>query len=1065
MLNKIIEFSIQQKFIALALVALSALGGIFSLLQLPINSLPDVTPVQVLVITPAGRYSPFDVEQLVSFPIETQMNGLPKVKEVRSVSQFGLSAVTVEFEEDTDIYFARQMVNQQLGNIASTLPDGVSTPRLGPISTALGEIYQYVVRGDESLTDLRTIQDWLIAPQLKTVQGVTEVSTFGGFVKQFEAVVNPDKMRALGVSLAEIGEAIQQNNSVSGGNYLEHNREQYIIRGFGQIQNMGDLDNIIIKKQGTRPIFIRDVAEVMIGKGLRQGAVTQDGNGEVVTGIVMMLRGGSGRAVIENIENKIDQIQKGLPKGVRIEKFYDQSELINRTTHTLETNLLEGGFLVVVILLLLLGEIRGALIVASVIPLSMLFAFIGMREFGLAANLMSLGAIDFGMVVDGSVVMIENTIKRLNKAKIDGMDDLHIEEEQAQALTIAQTPHDEYTEAHLSIHPKAKDIISPKHTVQLAAQEVARPIFFGVLIIIMVYVPIATFEGTEGILFRPMAITVAAAVFGSLFLALVYVPAISAIVFRKGVKVRRNPVMDWLRPRYERLLERLLKHSKWVLGVAFGIFLASLALIPFLGTEFLPELDEGAILVEQVRLPSITLAESVEKSNRFAEMAKHKIPEIKTVVPKTGRSDLANDWMGVHQTDVWIILKPMEEWRKGITKEDIQEEMRPILEKEVGLAYNFTQPIAMRVDELTSGVKSDLAIKIQGENLDELNQIGERIQKILPKLKGTDNFFLEKTIGQPYLNIQLDRAAIAGFGLNVNEVQQIIEAGIGGQAVSQVFEGQRRFDVVMRFPESVRKTFADVMNAPVSLPDGATIPLSRVAKIAPQEGPREIARENGWRRVIVGINIKDMDIGSYVAQLKAAIAKDVKIPSGNFLQYSGSFEDQQRATNHLLIVVPLALMIIFGLLYLMFGQSRYAWLIFLNLPLAFSGGVFLLFIRGMYLSISASIGFVALFGVAVLNGVVLVEFLNHLRHEGFSVHDAIIKGASDRLRPVLMTALVAGFGFIPMAFNTGPGSEVQRPLATVVIGGLVTSTLLTLLVLPTLYRMIEWKKPQVQKED
>ncbi|MFK7845310.1 MAG: efflux RND transporter permease subunit [Rhodothermales bacterium] len=1017
MLKKIIDFSLHQKFVALSLVLLMCAGGLFSLQQLPINSLPDVTPIQVLVITKAGRYSPYDVERFVSFPIETTMNGLPDVKEVRSVSQFGLSAVTVEFEENTDIYFARQLVSQRLQSAAGDLPQGVSTPQLGPISTALGEIFQYVVRGDGySLIELREMQDWLIAPQLKTIQGVTEINSFGGFVKQYDVTIKPDQLRAFGIGLGDVIDAIGENNSVSGGNYLEHNREQYIIRGFGLVRETSDVENIVVTRRGDRPIFVRDVAEVAIGPQLRQGAVTQDGKGEIVTGIVMMLRGGNGREVIQAIESKLDEVNLGLPEGAYIEKFYDQSDLVARTTRTVSTNLLEGGFFVVAVLLLLLGEIRGALIVASVIPLSMLFAFIGMREFGLAANLMSLGAIDFGMVVDGSVVMVENMVHRLEQ---DG-----------------------------GKRPRLQ-------VMRASAKEVVRPIFFGVLIILMVYVPIATFSGMEGILFRPMAITVATAVFGSLILALVYVPAIAMIVFRKGVKVRRNYVMEWLRPRYSRILEKSLDQRALVIGIALLIFAFSMVIMTRLGTEFLPELDEGSILIEQIRMPSVTLRESVENANWLAGELMRNIPEIQTVVPKTGRSDLANDWMGVHQTDVWVVLKPHDEWRNGLSKEDIAEEIRPFLLTEPGLAYNFTQPIAMRVDELTSGVKSDIAVKLYGEDLETLDQVGEQITQLLPQIEGTDNFQLEQPIGQPYLNIQIDREAVASYGLNVNDVQQIIEAGVGGYVASETYEGQRRFDIVVRYPQNIRSSFRDIMNVPVHLPSGDFIPLSRVAEITMEEGPREIARENGQRRVIVGINLIGIDVGSYVANLQSIIANNVDVPAGVFIAYGGAFEDQQRAMRHLYIVVPLVLFIIMGLLYLMFGHFRYAWLIFLNLPIALSGGVFLLWIRGLYLSVSASIGFVALFGVAVLNGIVLISHLNTLRQRGLTVRRATIEGAADRLRPVLMTALVASLGFIPMAFNTGPGSEVQRPLATVVIGGLITATLLTLLVLPTIYNWIE----------
>jgi heavy metal efflux system protein len=1020
MLNGIVEFGVRQKFVAMSLVILMAVAGVSALLKLPINSIPDVTPVQALIITKAGRYSPYDVEKLVSYPIETAMNGLPGISQVRSISHFGLSAVTVEFVEGTDIYFARQLVAQRLVTITDELPQDVSSPDLGPISTALGEIYQYIVRGENySLTDLREIQDWLIAPQIKTVKGVTEINSFGGFVKQYDVIIDPEKLRNFSVSLADVTEAINNNNSVSGGNFLEHNREQYIIRGFGQINTTEDILNIVVANRYQKPILIKDIAIVNRGRELRQGGVTQDGKGEVVTGIVMMLRDGNGREVIKDVEQRVSEINHTLPEGVRIEKFYDQSDLITRTTNTLTINLVEGGFLVIVVLLLLLGEITGAIIVATVIPFSMLFAFIGMQQFGLAANLMSLGAIDFGMVVDGSVVMVENVVQRLRKKN---------DNETVDSIVIS------------------------------AAKQVARPIFFGVLIILMVYVPIITFKGTEGILYRPMAITVATAVFGSLLLALVYIPAISSIVFRRGVKMRKNFIIDRLKPLYLAFLDRYLEKRIIIISSALVLFLVSLFIMFRLGTEFLPELDEGSILVEQIRMPSVTLEESMENADWLAgNLVKH-IPEIKTVVPKTGRSDLANDWMGVHQSDVWIMLKPEKEWRKGITKQDIINQIEPFLQTEPGLAYNFTQPIAMRVDELTSGVKSDIAVKINGENLDTLKYLGEQIAGIVNSLAGTDNVFLEQPIGQPYLTIEIDRQAIASFGLNVDDVQMVIEAGIGGLQSGEIFEGQRRFNIYVRYPEDIRNRIDKIQNVPVFLSNGSTIPLKRVAKIVAEEGPREIQREDGWRRLIVGINIKDIDIGSYAAGLQKAIKSNINIPAGYFLHFGGAFENQQRAMQHLLFIVPLSLFIIIGLLYLNFGKVRFALLIMLNLPLALSGGVFFLWFRDMYLSVSASIGFVALFGVAVLNGIVLVDHLNQLRKEGTPLKDAVIGGSASRLRPVLMTALVASLGFLPMAFNTGPGSEVQRPLATVVIGGLVTATLLTLLVLPTIYYWMEKRR-------
>ncbi len=1025
MLQNIISFSVRQKYVALSLVVLMAIGGYFSLINLPINSQPDVTPVQVLVITKAGRYSPFDVEKLVSYPIETAMNGLPDVAQVRSISQFGLSAVTVEFDEGTDIYFARQIVSQRLQSIVDELPPGVSSPSLGPISTALGEIYQYVVKGENySLSELREIQDWLIAPQLKIVKGVTEINSFGGFVKEYNVIIQPGLLRTYSIGISDVMDAIEMNNSVSGGNYIQHNGEQYIIRGVGQITSMDDVRNIIVKNIDNKPIFIKDIASVVEGKQIRQGGVTKDGQGEVITGIVMMLRGGNGREVISEIEDKIAEINRSLPEGVSVEKFYDQSDLIKRTTATISTNLMEGGFLVIVVLLLLLGEISGAIIVAMVIPFSMLFAFIGMREFGLAANLMSLGAIDFGMVVDGSVVMVENIVHDLQKNKKESKDEI----------------------------------------IRKAANHVVRPIFFGVLIILMVYVPIMTFKGMEGILFRPMAITVAAAVFGSLLLALIFVPAMSSIIFRKKVKVRRNYLIEWMRPRYQKGLEKNMNRIWFVGSSALLIFVASIFLMTRLGTEFLPELDEGSILVEQVRMPSVTLEESMENANWLAGKIIENIPEVKTVVPKTGRSDLANDWMGVHQTDVWVVLKPIEEWEKGVTKEDIIRRIEPYLQTEPGLAYNFTQPIAMRVDELTSGVKSDLAVKIYGEDLEVLDQIGENISSLLTGLPGTDNYYVEQSAGQPYLTVDIDREAVASFGLNVDEVQKVVEAGIGGQEAGQLYQGQRHFGIVVRYPENIRNELPKIAEVPVHLPGGGYIPLKRVANIELQEGPREIQRENGWRRLIVGINIKDIDLGTYVSQLQEEIDKSASIPPGYFIDYGGTFENQRRAMRHLMLVVPLSIFIIIGLMYLNFGKMRYAILILLNLPFALSGGVFLLWIRGMYLSVTASIGFVALFGVAVLNGIVLVDHINMIRKEKKGdLKKLVIEGSVDRLRPVLMTALVASLGFIPMAFNTGPGSEVQRPLATVVIGGLVTSTFLTLLVLPIAYYWIEKKKSPTAK--
>lgn len=1025
MINRIIEFSLKQRLLIIAMTILVIALGIYSLNDIPIDAFPDVTNVQVQILAEAPGLSPVEVEKLVTFPIEVSMNGLPRLTEIRSISKFGLTVVTVVFEDGVDIYFARQLVLERLQRVKESLPPTVPEPEMGPITTGMGEIYQYFLESDSlDLMDLRTIQDWIIKPQLRTVPGVTEVNSFGGLVKQYHILVDPSKLLSYDLTLGEVFEAIEKNNSVAGGNYIEHASEQYIIRGIGLAQTEYDLENIIVKNEGGTPIFVRNVAKVTVGPEIRQGAVVMQGRGEVSAAIVMMLKGENSRKVIELVKEKIQEINKTLPPHVKIHPYYDQTDLVNKTITTVRTNLLEGGLLVIVVLLVFLGDVRGGLIVASSIPLSMMFAFIGMEWVGLSANLMSLGAIDFGMIVDGSVVMVENFEWKL-------------------------------------LHKDPK--LTKLQLIEEAAKEVGRPILFGILIIIAVYLPILTLQGIEGKMFTPMALTVAMALIGSLILTLTFIPVVSSLVLREKTSHSEPRVIHWIRGIYTPLLEKALKRRFVTLGIALAVLLLSFILIPFLGTEFIPELDEGSILVQPIRMPSISLTESIEMEKKIQQIIMQ-YPEVEFVVGRLGRPDIATDPMGVNLSDIYVTLKPKSEWKSASTKDELVEKMVEELKHVPGVNYNITQPIAMRVDELVSGVKSDIAIKLFGGDLKILKEKADEIANVVSSVKGAADVLVEQTAGQTYLNIYINRDAIARYGLNVADVQRIVEIAIGGKISTEVFEGQIRFGVLVRYPENRRGDIQAIENTLVNLPNGGTVPLSQVARIVAEEGPVQVSREYGQRRIVIECNVRGRDIGSFVAEAQTKIEQGVQIPVGYYITWGGQFEHQESATRRLLIVVPLSIFIIFVLLFTTFGNIRHSMLILLNLPFALSGGILALLIRGLHLSVSASIGFIALFGVAVLNGVVLVSYINQLLKEGHELEFAIIRGASDRLRPVLMTALVASLGFIPMALSQGTGAEVQRPLATVVIGGLVTSTLLTLFVLPVVYRWIESKKQDTQKE-
>lgn len=1016
MINRIIEFALHQRLLIIAMTILVAAIGIYSLNNIPIDAFPDVTNVQVQVIAEAPGLSPVETEKLVTFPIEVAMNGLPQLVEIRSISKYGLAVVTVVFEDEVDIYFARQLVLERLQNAKENLPPSVPQPQMGPITSGMGEIYQYFLESDSlNIMGLRSIQDWIIKPQLRTVPGVTEVNSFGGEVKQFHVIIDPKKLLSYNLTLEEAFEAVEKNNSVAGGNYLEHASEQYIVRGIGLAQKEQDFENIIVKNEHGTPIYLKNIAEVRIGAETRQGAVVMQGRGEVSAAIVMMLRGENSRKVIAGVKAKVEEINKSLPPHVKIHPYYDQTELVDKTISTVKTNLIEGGLLVIAVLLIFLGDVRAAIIVALTIPLSMLFAFIGMQWLGLTANLMSLGAIDFGMIVDGSVVMVENFARKLT----------HKQPQETRAQLIAT-----------------------------AAKEVGRPILFGILIIVAVYLPILTLQGIEGKMFKPMALTVGFALLGSLLLTLTFIPVLSSLLLKERASHTEPKLIHWIRSGYTPILERALRRKLLVIGSAIAVLLMSFAVVPFLGSEFIPELDEGSLLIQPIRMPSISLTESIAMEKQVQQIIMQ-FPEVEYVVGRLGRPDIATDPMGVNLSDIYVTLKPRSEWVTAESKEELVDKMVAELKHVPGVNYNITQPIAMRVDELVSGVKSDVAIKLFGDDLKILKDNADRIADVVRSVPGASDVSTEQISGQTYLNIYIDRSAIARYGLNVADVQRIVEIAIGGKVATEVIEGQSRFNVLVRYPEGSRSDIQGIENTLVSIPSGGTIPLAQLARVVAEEGPVQVSREYGQRRIVVECNVRGTDIGSFVAETKKRIESAVPLPPGYYITWGGQFENQESATRRLLVVVPLSIFIIFVLLFMTFGNLRHSMLILLNLPFALSGGIVALFLRDLHMSVSASIGFIALFGVAVLNGIVMISYINQLLQEGHELEFAVIRGASDRLRPVLMTALVASFGFIPMALSHGTGAEVQRPLATVVIGGLITSTLLTLFVLPAIYSWIE----------
>jgi len=1023
MINALIKFSVANRLIILLLVAIMAVAGAYSLVNLPIDAVPDVTNVQVQVLTSAPSLAPLEIERQITFPVEVAMSGLPDVEEIRSVSKFGLSAVTVVFADSVDTYFARQLVLERLSQAREQIPESIGSPEMGPISTGLGEIYQYELKspdGSYDATALRTIQDWNVRRQLLGVPGVTEINSFGGYEKQYQVRIDPAKLQSYGLTLREVYEAVAKNNGNVGGAYIEKGAEQYLLRGIGLVEKSDDVANIVVKtgKEGV-PVYVRDIGEVVEGATVRQGAVSSDGKGEIVAGIAMMLKGENSRTVVNNLKERVEQVKKSLPQGVELVPFYDRTELIDRAIATVRTNLIEGAILVIVILLLLLGNWRGALLVATIIPLSMLFAAILMRIFNMSGNLMSLGALDFGLIVDGAVVMVENAVRRRAEAQ----------------------------------HEHSRE--PPERTILESCLEVARPVVFAVAIIAIVYLPILSLEGIEGKMFVPMALTVVFALAGSLLLSLTYVPAMLTFILKGKVSETESFLIRWSKQIYRPSLAFMMKFRAQGLAVAVGLVLISGAIFPYLGAEFIPRLDEGDLAVQIGRLPSISLNKSVAIATE-AEKILMEFPEVRTVISKTGRAEIATDPMGVEISDLYVALNPKSEWTDGKNREELIADMSERLENEIpDGVFSFSQPIELRVAELISGVRSDVAIKLYGDDLEVLKEKADEIVKVVQTVSGAEDVKAEATSGLPQLQIKPNRAAISRYGLNVEDVNDMIESVVAGKEAGQVFEGEQRFDLVVRLNEDAGRSVETVKNLLLTSPSGARVPLSQVADIQLVEGAAQISREDTRRRIGVELNVRGRDIASFVAEAQTRIESGVQLPPGYYLKWGGTFENLERASARLLIVVPIALFLIFVLLYTTFGSIKQALLIYTGIPFAVVGGVFALLIRGMPFSISAGVGFIALFGVAVLNGVVMVSFINHLREEGRTVFDAVNEGAMTRLRPVLMTALVASLGFIPMALATSAGAEVQRPLATVVIGGLITSTLLTLLILPTLYAWFE----------
>lgn len=1018
MFERILQFSLAQRFLIVVASLLLVVLGAASWQSLNLDAVPDITTNQVQINTRTGGLAPEEAERLVTFPIETSMGGLPGLEQVRSISQYGLSQVTVTFRDDVDTYLARQLVTERLANVRDQLPNGVEAPALAPISTGLGEIYTYVLDSKtRSPMDLHVLQDWVIAPQLKTVPGVADVNVADGSEKQFQVIVDPQAIRARNISVNRVIEALEKNNQNAGGGVLEQGGQRTVIRSVGTAKSARDLELIPIAEEGGVPLLVRDVATVKEGIPVVTGVSTMNGK-EVIAATAMMLKGANGRTVSDAVDRKIQEIRSQLPKDVTLTTVYNRSDLVNTAVHTVQTSLVEGGVLVIVVLLVLLGNVRGALISAAAIPMSMLFAIVCMNRFGISGNLMSLGAIDFGIIVDGAIIMVENCVRRLAEAREHYGRPLSQEEKRA--------------------------------VVSRATSEVRKVTQFGELIIIATFIPILALEGTEGKMFHPMAATFLFALVGALVLSLTLIPTLCSIFLSRNTVERRNIPMELLGRIYAPMLRFALRHKIIVVGASLAVVVMAFGLFTRLGSEFVPQLDEGSILVQPVRLRTVDAKETVKLVSAVEKKLKE-IPEVAVVFSKTGTPEIANDPMPLSLGDTYVMLKPHSQWRSGLTKAKLLEEVEDKVGEVPGQGYGFTQPIQMRFSELVSGVKADVGIKLFGEDLDVLSKKADEIADAVKSIPGAADVSVEQVDNIPVLQIEIDREAAARRGVAIADLQRMVGVAMGGEPVGQVIQGDKRFPLTVRFPDAVQNDVDSIRDLPVPTDTGNTVPLSEVATIRNVPAPAQVSREDGKRRVVVQLNVRGRDLGSFVTEAKQAIASKVALPEGYFTTWGGQFENLERARTRLAIVVPLSLLLIFVLLFTTFGSLRLAFLIFTGVPLAITGGIVALALRSMPFSISAGVGFIALSGIAVLNGVVMVSAINRLREEGKALEEAVRLGASERLRPVLMTALVAALGFVPMALNNGIGSEVQRPLATVVIGGIMSATLLTVLVLPVLY--------------
>ncbi|RZS86470.1 efflux RND transporter permease subunit [Pigmentiphaga kullae] len=1046
MFERIIRFAIEQRWLVMLAVFGVAALGFYNFTRLSIDAVPDITNVQVQINTSAPGYSPLETEQRITYPVETTMAGLPGLAQTRSLSRYGLSQVTVIFRDGTDIHFARQLVNQRIQEARESLPAGV-TPTLGPISTGLGEIYMWTVEaepgarkpdgGSYTLADLREIQDWVVRPQLRTVPGVTDVNTIGGYAKEYLVAPNLERMAAHGLTLADVVTALDRNNVNVGAGYIERGGEQYLVRAPGQVGSLEDIREVIVSQAQGQPIRVRDIADVQMGRELRTGAATENGR-EVVLGTVFMLIGENSRAVSRAVDERLAAINKTLPPGVKTVTVYDRTTLVDKAIATVRKNLLEGAILVIVVLFLFLGNIRAALITAMVIPLSMLFTFTGMVSYKVSANLMSLGALDFGIIVDGAVVIVENCVRRI----------AHAQAAAGRTLTRAE---------------RFAEVFE-------ASKEARRPLIFGQLIIMIVYLPIFALTGVEGKMFHPMAITVVLALLGAMILSITFVPAAVALLLNGRVQEKENRLMAGARRLYEPLLSRSLANTPVVLTFGAVAVALALAVATRLGAEFIPSLDEGDLAVQVLRIPGTSLTQAIAMQEEL-ERQVAKVPEVERVFAKIGTAEIASDPMPPNIADTYVMLKPLDAWpQPRRSHDDVVAAIRKVVEGVPGNNYEFTQPIQMRFNELISGVRSDVAVKIFGDDMAQLERTAAEVVAVMARLPGADSVKAEQTAGLPMLTIEVDRQKAARYGVSLAEVQETIATAVGGREAGIFFQGDRRFDILVRLPDDVRGDIEALKRLPVALPRGegqarvAFVPLAELARFELAPGPNQISREDGKRRIVVSANVRGRDLGSFVSDAQDSIEASVRIPPGYWTAWGGTFEQLQSATERLQWVVPISLLLVFALLFAMFGNLRDGLIVFTGIPFALTGGMLALWLRGIPLSISAAVGFIALSGVAVLNGLVMLSFIRSLRAEGRPLDEAVRLGAATRLRPVLMTALVASLGFVPMALATGTGAEVQRPLATVVIGGIISSTALTLLVLPTLYRLAYRRQARGQEK-